>query len=161
SEKLTYVQGINALSIDYAARIQNFLIEYLGTAKDPVPFDGREADLARLDAWLENPESPPYLLLVAPAGRGKSALLVPWSSRLLRRADVAVVFLPVSIRFRTNLSTVVFAALVARLAALHGDTVPSDLTRPVAVWRALMTDYLTRPLPDGRRILLIIDGVDE
>jgi hypothetical protein len=57
------VQGIVTLPTDYATRIQNFLTEYLGTLERPVPFGGREADLARLDAWLDDPTAPPYLLL--------------------------------------------------------------------------------------------------
>ena len=65
--------GISALPTDYASRIENFLIEYLGTPKNRVPFGGRATDLTRLDHWLDNPEESPYLLLAAPAGRGKSA----------------------------------------------------------------------------------------
>src|SRR5207244_3981648 len=101
---------------------------------------------------------PPYMLLVAPAGRGKSALLVHWSHQLLARTDLAVAFLPVSIRFRTNLASVAFAALAARLAILHREKVPAVPDTPLEVWRGLVTDYLTRPLPDGRRLLIILDG---
>jgi hypothetical protein len=100
-----FTEGITALPTDYASRIQNFLDAYLDTPSRPVPFGGRGTDLASLDAWLDNPDVPPYLLLVAPAGRGKSALLVRWSQRLLARSDLAVVFLPISIRFRTNLAS--------------------------------------------------------
>jgi hypothetical protein len=70
---------------DYAARIQNFLTEYLGTPERPVPFGGRDDALARIDAWLDNPRASPYRLLAAPAGRGKSALLVRWVQRLRAR----------------------------------------------------------------------------
>jgi hypothetical protein len=155
------LSGITSLPTDYASRIKNFLTEYLGTPEHPVPFGGRDADFSRLDAWLNDPASPPYLLLAAPAGRGKSALLARWSIQLLAREEVAVVFFPVSIRFRTNLSSVVFAALTARLAVLHGDQVPGGPDTPVEIWRGLMVDYLSRPLPEGRRLLLILDGVDE
>lgn len=153
--------GISILSTDYASRIQNFLTEYLGTPDQPVPFGGRDADLARLDAWLEDPKAPPYALLAAPAGRGKSALLVQWTQRLLERQDLAVVFFPISIRFRTNLATVVFPSLVARLATLHGEPVPTSPNTSVEVWRDLVHQYLSRPLLDGKRLVLVLDALDE
>jgi hypothetical protein len=153
--------GIATLSTDYAHRIQNFLTEYLGTPKQPVPFGGRNADLTRLDAWLDDPKAPPYALLTAPAGRGKSALLVQWSQQLLKRRDLAVVFFPISIRFRTNLATVVFASLTARLATLHEEPVPTNPHTSIEVWRDLVLQYLSRPLPDGKRLILVIDALDE
>jgi hypothetical protein len=156
-----YVDGLTALRTDYGGRIQNFLKEYLGTPAGPVPFGGRDDDLARLDAWLNDANAHPYLLLAAPAGRGKSALLVRWTQRLLSRPDVGIAFVPVSIRFRTNLAGVVFPAVTARLAALHGEKLTAEPTTPVEVWRGMMTDYLARPLPEGRQLLLVLDGVDE
>ena len=156
-----FIAGVRDLPTDYAGRVKNFLIEYLGTPDHPVPFGGREKDFALLNSWLDDRLASPYLLLAAPAGRGKTALLTRWSRTLLERHDVAVAYFPVSIRFRTNLASVVFPALVARLASLHGDKVPTDLNTSEEVWRGLLTDYLTRPLPDGRRLVLILDGVDE
>jgi F0F1-type ATP synthase delta subunit len=152
--------GVTELATDFSGRIKNFFIEYLGTSHHLVPFGGRETYLAQLDAWLEHGPTP-YLLLAAPAGRGKSALLVHWSQRLLARDDLAIAFVPVSIRFSTNLAGVFFVALTARLAALHNEKVPANLDTSPEVWRGLMSDYLSRPLPDGRRLLLIIDGLDE
>src|SRR5262249_43770977 len=142
-------------------RVANFLAEYLGSSQHPVPFGGREDALALLDAWLDGAGEPPCLLLAAPAGRGKSALLARWTPQLLSRPDLAVAFMPVSIRFRTNLAGVVFPALTARLAALHGEKLTTDTSTPVEVWRGMMTEYLTRPLPDGRRLLVVVDGLDE
>jgi hypothetical protein len=69
------VQGVRRLPMPYEERIQEFLEEYLGTPERPTPFGGRVAALAELDAWLDDAAAPPYLLLTAPAGRGKSALL--------------------------------------------------------------------------------------
>lgn len=155
------VQGLAHLPQDYGVRIRNFLTEYLGRHEQAVPFGGREADLAQLDSWLDGPQKPPYLLLSAPAGRGKSALLTRWSQRLSRREDVAVVFFPISIRFRTNLASVVFSSLAARLSLLHGTPIAASPDTPVEVWRVMVTNFLARPLPDGRILLLILDGLDE
>ena len=154
-------QLVASLPTDYALRVRNFLTEYLGTPDQPVPFGGRDADFSSLNAWLHDPLASPYLLLAAPAGRGKSSLLARWSVQLLATEDVSVVFFPVSIRFRTNLSSVVFAAIASRLAALHGGKIPSGLDTPAEMWRGAMLDYLTRPLPEGKRLVFILDGIDE
>jgi len=157
----TFTEGLRELPTDYAARVKNFLAEYLGSPRHPVPFGGRARDFEQLDAWFADQEAPPYLLLAAPAGRGKSALLLRWRQRLLARPEVAAVYFPVSIRFRTNLAGVVFPALVALLANLHGEKVPGDPNMHEEVWRGLLVDYMTRPLQDGRPLVMILDGVDE
>lgn len=72
----TFTEGLRELPTDYATRVKNFLAEYLGSPRHPVPFGGRVKDFEHLDAWLADQDAPPYLLLAAPAGRGKSALLL-------------------------------------------------------------------------------------
>lgn len=126
-----------------------------------MPFGGREQDLKTLDDWLEDNNSPPYLMMAAPAGRGKSALLVRWTRRLLARPQISLVFVPISIRFRTNLSAVTFATLAARLATLQGEKVPETPSTTAEVWRGLVTDYLKRPLPNGETLVVVLDGLDE
>ncbi|MDW8373907.1 MAG: AAA family ATPase [Planctomycetota bacterium] len=148
---------VRRLPTDYATRIENFLLTYLGTPERPVPFGGRDDALRRLDAWLHDPTTP-YLLLTAPAGRGKSALLARWLARL--RPDPSVVFVPVSIRFGTNLASVAFASLAAQLARACGEEVPTDANTPDEVWRGICSDYLKRQPPSGR-LLVVLDGVDE
>jgi hypothetical protein len=153
------LQGITFLPTDYATRIRNFILEYIGTPQRPVPFGGRQADLQTLDGWLDDPAAPPYLLLTASAGRGKSALLVRW---LERRRDLAlpVVFVPISLRFNTASQTVFFAALAARLAHLFGERVPANMSQAPDLWRGMASGYLSRPAPDGR-LLVVLDGLDE
>ena len=153
------LEGITSLPTDYKARICNFILEYIGTPQRPVPFGGCQADLQTLDGWLDDPAALPYLLLTAPAGRGKSALLVRW---LERRRDLAlpVVFVPISLRFNTASQTVFFAALAARLAHLFGERVPADMSQAPDLWRGMASGYLSRPAPD-RRLLVVLDGLDE
>src|SRR4051812_36964044 len=76
------LRGPDELPTRYDSRVQNFLVYYLGTAQQPAPFGGRAADLAALDRWLADASAPPYSLLAAPAGRGKSGLLAHWVARL-------------------------------------------------------------------------------
>lgn len=141
-------------------QINNFILEYTGTPQNPAPFGGRHSDLRTLNDWLDNPDSPSCLLLAASAGRGKSALLVHWVQQIKSRTDIALVFFPVSIRFRTNLSGTLFASLVAQLAQIHGEKPPHENT-PIDLLRRMVTDYLCRSLSDGRRLLVVLDGIDE
>jgi len=113
-----FMAPVRTLRTDYAGRVEEFLTEYLGAPDAPVPFGGRDRELQRLNKWLSDGDSEPRLLLTAPAGRGKSALLVRWLAGLRGREDLHVVFAPVSIRFRTNLYDVTFAILAHRLAAI-------------------------------------------
>lgn len=145
--------------MDFSARIQNFFFEYLGTSEEPAPFGGRELEMDNLDSWLEDEEHP-YLLLASAAGRGKSALLVRWRQELISRKDLIVIFIPISIRFRTNLAIIAFTAIVAHLSRLYGEEKP-DLNRSVEELRNLVTEYLRRPLPYGHKMLLIVDAIDE
>lgn len=153
------VDGVNLLPYDYDQRIQNFLTEYLGTDTHPVPFGGRDDALQMLDAWLA--DTTPYLLLAAPAGRGKSALLVHWLDSLKEYKNLALAFVPISIRFGSNMERVFYAALAARLAFLHGDDIPNSPETFTAVYRGLVSDYLSKPLADGRTLLVVLDGLDE
>jgi hypothetical protein len=92
---------------DFSNRIKRFFDLYKQGDGAPIPFGGRDAALEELDTWLADPRAPPRLLLAAPAGRGKSALLVAWTDRLrsasvARPHDLDIVFVPVSIRFETS-----------------------------------------------------------
>jgi len=156
-----FVSGLTILPTEYASYIKNFLLEYLGTPTQPTLFGGREIELAELDRWLADPAASPYRFLCAPAGRGKSALLVHWSKRLLARDDQAVIFMPVSVRFDTSRASVVFTSLVARLAKFWDEAIPNIANTNSDAIRATMSDYLNRPLPNGRQLLLILDGIDE
>ncbi len=148
------------LPTDYQAWIQNFLDAYLGTPENPVPFGGRKDALQALNDWLHNSKAP-YLILTAPAGRGKSALLVRWLDHLrAQEPNRPVVFVPVSIRYGTNLSTVVFAALAVQLARVYREDPPTDPNTPGEVWKGICADYL-RKEPPGGRLLVVMDGLDE
>lgn len=145
----------------FSVRIENFLKSYLGSEDTPVTFGGRDAEMATLDGWLDGVEAPPYLFLDGPAGRGKSALLVRWIQRLAGREGLKVVFVPVSIRFRTNLSMVFFKALAARLAEAHNEDLPTLVSSNVEDLRDIVYGYLERPLTNGVRLLVVVDGLDE
>ncbi|MFC1465135.1 MAG: hypothetical protein ACFLMY_09825 [Candidatus Brachytrichaceae bacterium NZ_4S206] len=153
-------EPVRRLRRDYAVSIENFLRQYLGDAQHRVPFGGRDAALRDLDAWLASPDQP-YALLTAPAGRGKSALLVRWLAALRERhPEWPAVFVPVSARYGTNMAGVTFAALVTQLARAFGEAPPGDANTSDDLWRDLFGHYLKRPPPQGR-LLMVLDGLDE
>lgn len=154
------IEGMKALNTDYAWLVKHFLDEYLGIGDSLVPFGGRGKELRALDSWLEAGRES-FALMVAPAGRGKSALLVRWAAHLAMRQDVAVAFVPISIRFETNLANVTFAVLAAQLAHLHGEQIPSAASTSIDEWRGIVQRYLERSPPQGRRVVVILDGIDE
>jgi hypothetical protein len=154
-----FARGPDVLLSGYSVRIENFLAEYLGTPDAPAPFGGRREELDALDTWLSDPDTP-YALVAAPAGRGKSALLARWAQAAAMRNLAHVAFVPVSIRFNTALASVTFMALAARLGAIYDDPVKwTDLSPDQ--WRAVCESYLRRKPPDGRPVLVILDGLDE
>lgn len=141
--------------------IRNFMMEYSGSARAPAIFGGRKRELAMLDGWLDDAGGPPCAVVVAPAGRGKSALLVRWVQRQSGRKDVTPIFFPISIRFGTNLAAQAYASIAMQLAALHGEPVRAAADSATEVWRGLLVSYLMRPLPEGTRAVLVLDGADE
>lgn len=63
---------------------------------------------------------PPYYLITAEAGRGKSTLVCRWMEEVRQqRPTVEVIFIPISIRFETATQDVIFTALAARLAKFY------------------------------------------
>lgn len=135
--------------------LHHFLREYLGTETEPVPFGGRGGPIEDLNAWLEDPDQP-FALLVAEAGRGKSALLAQWARRVAEDGRAEVAFVPVSIRFGTALETETVELLGERLRYLYGikATHPPDLKE--------IRQLLAEPRTEAQQqLLLIIDGADE
>jgi hypothetical protein len=154
------IQGYGELLTRYDTNVKNFLEYYLGTDDQPVPFGGREKDLQALDDWFFNKHAPHYALIAAPAGRGKSALLCQWITKLAMRKDAPhIIFFPISIRFETNLESVAFSALAARAGSLFNEKIAQ--TSDVSQYRGLFADFLRRPHPDGKPILVVLDGLDE
>jgi nucleoside phosphorylase len=141
-----------------AAAVTGFIDRY----RDREPFGGRSSVLAALRRWLDDPGAPRYALLAAPAGRGKSALLVHWVEELDALAthgegEMRTVFVPVSILFGLSEERRMFQVLAVELARAHGLPPPTGDVD----WRDAARDYLQRPLPECVRILVVIDGLDE
>jgi hypothetical protein len=155
----------------FSGKLEEFLEQYLitETGLPTVPFGGRDADIARLDAWLDDDTVPPRYLLTAPAGRGKSALLVRWFQHLQAQGRVGreapascqLVFVPISIRFETHRPEIFYEALAARLAEILGQELPPTHTDPGVYYADHCRTLASTAVAEGRRILIILDGIDE
>lgn len=150
-----FLSGLGSLPERVFAGVSGFFTEYLGTTQQEVPFGGRGQSLLQLEAWLAS-ESP-YALLVAEAGRGKSALLVRWTAELSESHQAQVVFLPISIRFGTALKSAAFHILGTKLKTKK-ESNPSSLDAYRAeIYEKLSTDRTEDEPP----LLVVLDGLDE
>lgn len=114
--------GLTSAPATFRSLTGRYLRACLGSLEAPVPFGGRDSQIAELNRWLADPDAPPNLLVTAPAGRGKTGLLVRW----LDQADThawPIAFVPISIRYETNRAGTFYQALAARLADILGDAV--------------------------------------
>lgn len=146
----------------FADAIVAFLQEHLGDESRPTPFVGREADITALNAWLTDKTAADRLLITAPAGRGKSALLAHWVKQL--SSDWTVVFVAIGWGRGTSNPAVFCHGLAARLADALGDAdlrlaPPGDA---VAHYRKEIRRLLQTFDPANHdRVLVVIDGLDE
>jgi hypothetical protein len=155
----------------FRGKIEAFFEEYLitETGLPTVPFGGRDEDVALLDTWLDDETAPPRYLLTAPAGRGKSALLVHWlqhlqeQRRVEREALVSwhLVFVPISIRFETHRPDIFYEALAARLAEILGEDLPPTPMAKDAYYADHCRTLASAASAQGCRILIVLDGIDE
>src|SRR5205085_1316036 len=87
---------------------------------------------------------------------------IHWLACIQPRGEWTVVFAPISRRYQTASAEVTLGALAQALAAFHGETehIQTYNTTPDQL-RPLVAEYLRRDPPDDRRLLLVLDGLDE
>ncbi|MFN8466340.1 MAG: serine protease [Caldilineaceae bacterium] len=156
----TLTDGLATLPGNVLANLEDFLDEYLGSPEHPVPFGGRKQALARLDTWLAD-TAVTHGVMAETAGKGKSALLTKWVTRVIadRRADV--VFVPVSQRFDTALYSRFCALLGARLRQLCAPDAQSVVPNSAEQWWTEIDLYLREDRPPQRPLVIVVDGLDE
>lgn len=139
-----------------AAAIAAFIARYRN-----IGFAGRHREFAAMDAWIEADDAPPYRLVTAPAGRGKSALVVNWLAGLAARSlPLEFVFVPISIRDRLTDEGDVLRALATRIGAAWQTPAPGFGSGTQAL-HDFIAATLGRTLPEGRRAVIVIDALDE
>ncbi len=156
---------LNKIPPEFNKAYSDFFLEYQGDKNNPRAFGGRSEEIKKLNKWLNNPEASGKLLLTTPAGMGKSALLFNWTQQISKDEsnDWEVVFIPISIRFGSSQKETFFPALAKKLAALYQKEFSSTVNGTInAVYcQHSVEEWLANPLPDGRKLLIVIDGMDE
>ena len=147
----------------FGRSLKAFREEYLVSERQRVPFGGRDAELDFLDHWLEAENRQPRLLITAPAGRGKSALVVRWIEQLetSRKDEWQIAFMPISIRAGTNLPERFYQGLALRLAEISGLVLDETKRPDTEYFKAGVRKQLEHIAQEGRKALVVIDGVDE
>jgi hypothetical protein len=138
--------------------VKKLLDRYLGTPENPVAFGGRERYFKELDDWLLAKDKP-WALLVAPAARGKTALLVRWAEKLHQAEEAHVAFIPISLSSATAGRNEVASLLLAKLRHLSGvgGPLPVGMAYPDVIAVLLRRSRPVKAPP----LVLILDGLDE
>ncbi|MEV6303181.1 hypothetical protein AB0M02_27480 [Actinoplanes sp. NPDC051861] len=135
---------------------------YVEQVRDIAPAEliGRDGDLADLAAFCAGDDH--YLFLRAGPWAGKSALLSTFVLHPPPQVDVVSFF--VTARLAEQSDARAFTdMLIDQLSALAGESIPAGLgpgSRD-ASRRALLTEIADRLHRDGRRLVLVVDGLDE
>jgi nucleoside phosphorylase len=126
---------------------------------DHTPCVGRSDLLAELSRFIASSRSG-RALLMAPTGMGKTTALIEWTRRLQSSPDVWPVFVPISRGNDHATPAAVLGRMVRKLQRCYGDGEPEPLVdvgrTPPVIYR-----YLQRAPPRDRKLVLVIDGIDE
>jgi hypothetical protein len=127
----------------------------------PAVLHDREAELSELAAFCHGDE--PYVLWQGAPWTGKTALLSSFALRPPSDVDVVAFF--TTHRLAGHADSMAFTdTLIEQLAWLLGGTVPPAAMRSGArdlLRRRLLARAAARARDDGRRLLLLVDGLDE
>lgn len=121
-------------------------------------FGGRRTEIDELDRWLLGQS--PFCLVHAPAGTGKTALLVNWALRLEQSGYANVVFYPINRRYQTADEYSVLYGLAKLLCSITGDEQQLDQLSPQQL-RAVIPNKIRTGMSNGERLVVIVDGIDE
>lgn len=119
-------------------------------------FSGRRELLAVMDAAAAGPGGN-YVLVTGSSGYGKTALLANWVSQR-REAGATPCYTFVSRIDNTQDEDFTLSSLYEQLLLAYGQRIPLE---PQADWHTSYIDLLTTPPPEGTRVVVVIDGLDE
>ncbi len=121
-------------------------------------FGGRKEELGRLDRFAAL-ELGGYVFVTGTSGYGKTSLLARWSEARLRRGEPTCFHffngrIPESLDPQLSLTK-----LCEQLLALH--RVGGELPRERLQLQSLYARLLSLPAPEGRPLVIVLDGLDE
>lgn len=149
-------------SINVYSNVRNFISYVLSAENGGQFFGGRDQVFYDLNTWLLEPGNIHYRLLLAEAGRGKTTLLVRW---YLERAkdpqEWTVLFVPISVRFKTDDEATFLLLLASQLATVFEVDSDTYVNLQSFQLKALCVSTLARVIAENKKVLLVIDGLDE
>jgi hypothetical protein len=119
---------------------------------------GRHGELSDLFGWMERRRSG-YTFVTGPSGYGKTALLVHFVRSLQARGEDPVYHFVSRRDDMLSQADFSFRSLCQQLIARHG--YGGELPSSTAEVRGLYSALLRIPPPPGRRIVVVLDGLDE
>ncbi|WP_251800008.1 hypothetical protein [Paractinoplanes hotanensis] len=140
---------------------------YLDQVRDIAPGHGvpgalldREQVLAELAAFCAGEDS--YLWWMAGPWAGKSALLSTFVLQPPPKVEIVSFFITARLADQSD-STAFTDMLIDQLSAIMGESVPGSLTPAAAntYRRALLSAAAKKVRDEGRRLVLVVDGLDE
>ncbi|GID73115.1 hypothetical protein Ade02nite_17560 [Paractinoplanes deccanensis] len=137
--------------------------DYLALVRDTAPRSGllgRDAELGELAAFVRGPQA--YRWMQADAWAGKSALMATFVTGL--PPDVVPLVFLVTGRLAAHDDSAAFTlVLLEQLAELSGERLPDRLTPAgrEALRRRLFAEVAEALANDGKRLVLVVDGLDE
>ncbi|MEQ8972992.1 MAG: AAA family ATPase [Coleofasciculus sp. C1-SOL-03] len=161
-ERLNQILAESAISIigeqyigyEIEAQVKGIVHEYLQQ-----PFEGREDEQRQLDEFVQH-NSRGVLLVTGAAGFGKSALLSHWQQT--QQEDCFIAYHCFSYRYqKTRSVSEAYRHLLKQLYLYHNirnGQFPNEPNR----MRDILVGMLEKPVsPEGKRLVIVLDGLDE
>jgi hypothetical protein len=161
-ERLNQILAESALSIigeqyigyEIEAQVKGIVHEYIQQ-----PFEGREEEQCQLDEFVQH-NSRGVLLVTSAAGFGKSALLSHWQQT--QQENCFIAYHCFSYRYqKTRSVSEAYRHLLKQLYLYHNirnGQFPNDPNR----MRDILVGMLEKPVsPEGKRLVIVLDGLDE
>ncbi len=121
-------------------------------------FGGREAELGRLDEFIEH-RSSGYIFVTARSGFGKTALLANWVRTFPRKNQTVCYHFISRIYGKTAEEDFSLRSLCQQLTACQD--LRGSLPASASDLRALYPHLLAIPAPAGQKLIVVLDGLDE
>jgi len=154
AEPAISIVGEQYIGYEIEVRVRQIVSDYTQQ-----PFEGREEEKRQLDEFLTN-NSSGVLLVTAAAGFGKSALLSHWQKT--RQDDFFIAYHCFSYRYeKTRSVSEAYRHLLKQLYYYHkikNGQFPNDENG----MRDILMGMLREPVSeDGKRLVIVLDGLDE
>ncbi|MEQ9484478.1 MAG: ATP-binding protein [Coleofasciculus sp. F4-SAH-05] len=154
AESAISIIGEQYIGYEIEAQVKGIVHEYIQQ-----PFEGREEEQRQLDDFVQH-NSRGVLLVTSAAGFGKSALLSHWQQT--QQENCFIAYHCFSYRYqKTRSVSEAYRHLLKQLYLYHNirnGQFPNDPNR----MRDILVGMLEKPVsPEGKRLVIVLDGLDE